>query len=292
MRLLEVTKERLATLNEGGSMSGVGAIHISEIEPTLAYLEKSLGGIDLKNNVLGSVGKKEFSGDIDVAIDIEPEALPELLDKLQINPDILDIAKSSVIMTKVKIQGYDANKTTDRVRTGYVQLDFMPGNPGWMKTYYHSPTDQESQYKGVFRNILLAVVCALYDRKDSVEKTEDGRSMESEQYLFSPTNGLVRVKRTPVPKKNGLGFTKQNKNVIINGPWLTPEEIVKVLNLGEREAINSYESLKSAVEQNYPAELSSKILDSFAKNKQIVDIGVPSDLQVDEGILAIMSKLK
>ena len=82
MRLFEVTKERLETLNESGSMSGVGAIHIDEIEPTLDYLEKSLG-MELKNNVLGSVGKKEFSGDIDVAIDVEPDAMPELLDKLK-----------------------------------------------------------------------------------------------------------------------------------------------------------------------------------------------------------------
>jgi len=44
-------------LFEGGAMPGVGPIHIDEIEPTLDALEKSLG-IDLKNNVLGSVGKK------------------------------------------------------------------------------------------------------------------------------------------------------------------------------------------------------------------------------------------
>ena len=50
-------------------MPGVGAIHIDEIEPTLDALEKKLG-IDLKNNVLGSVGKREFSGDIDVALEI------------------------------------------------------------------------------------------------------------------------------------------------------------------------------------------------------------------------------
>jgi hypothetical protein len=36
-------------LHEGGAMSGVGAIHIDEIEPTLDKLEQILG-IDLKNN--------------------------------------------------------------------------------------------------------------------------------------------------------------------------------------------------------------------------------------------------
>ena len=37
-------------LFEGGSMPGVGPIHINEIEPTLDALEKVLG-IDLKGNV-------------------------------------------------------------------------------------------------------------------------------------------------------------------------------------------------------------------------------------------------
>ncbi len=290
MRLFEVTKERLETLNESGSMSGVGAIHIDEIEPTLDYLEKSLG-MELKNNVLGSVGKKEFSGDIDVAIDVEPDAMPELLDKLKTNPDIIDIAKSSVIMTKVKIANYDPNKKSDRARTGFVQLDFMPGNPGWMKTYYHSPGEGESQYKGVYRNIMLATVAALYNRKDSEEQTEDGRSLESEQFLFSPTKGLVRVKRTPVPKKNGDGYTKQNNNVIIDGPWLTPEEIVKVLGLDNKADLNSFESLKNAIEKNYPAELVNKILDSIRDNKQIQDMGIPSELEMSEDILMYMRKL-
>jgi hypothetical protein len=292
MRLLEVTQQRLETLNESGSMSGVGAIHISEINPTLVGLEKSLG-LDLINNALGSVGKKEFSGDIDVAVDMEPGALPELLDKLKTNPDIVDIARGpNVIMTKIKIVNYDASKVTDRARTGYVQLDFMPGNPGWMKTYYHSPAEGESKYKGVYRNIMLAVMCALYNRKDSEEKTEDGRSLEWEQFLFSPTKGLVRVKRSPVPKKNGMGYTKQNQSTVIDGPWTTPEEIVKVLGLGSKEDLNSYESLKAAIETNYAPDVANKMLTSLAKNKQVQDIGVPDDLNVAEGIIEYMRKLK
>ena len=115
-------------LTEGGSMPGVGPIHIDEIEPTLDALEKSLG-IDLKNNVLGSVGKKEFSGDIDVAIQVDPDKIPELVKKIEASPLVKDIAKSSVIMTSVDIVNYDASKQTAKPRTGKVQVDFMPGDP-------------------------------------------------------------------------------------------------------------------------------------------------------------------
>ena len=41
--------------------------------------------------------------------------------------------------------------------------------------------------------------------KDSTDTIDDGRPTESERWMWSPTDGLVRIKRTPVPKKNGEG---------------------------------------------------------------------------------------
>jgi len=264
-------------LAEGGAMPGVGPIHISEINPTLDQLEKTLG-IDLKNNVLGSVGKKEFSGDIDVAIQVDPADIPELVKKIEASPLVLDIAKSSVIMTKVKIVGYDETKQATKPRTGFVQVDFMPGDPGWMKTYYHSPSEKESKYKGVFRNIMIATIAAVLDRNDSEEKIDDGRSVESERWMWSPADGLVRIRRTPVPKANGEGYTKKNKNEIISKPIKTAPEIAKALKLNGPEDLNSYESLKAAMEKNYPPEMVQQILNSFADNGQVKDIGVPDDI--------------
>lgn len=264
-------------LKEGGSMPGVGPIHIDEIEPTLDALEKVLG-IDLKNNVLGSVGKKEFSGDIDVAIQLKAEEIPDFVERLKKTPEVMDMAKSSVIMTKVKIANYDQSKQTSKPRTGYVQVDFMPGDPGWMKTYYHSPSDKESQYKGVFRNIMIATICALYQRDASEEKIDDGRPVEVERWIWSPADGLVRIKRTPTPKKNGDGYTKKNTDQQIQTPIRTAPEIAKALGLDSPKDLNSYESLRDAVKKNYPKELSDKILDSFANNRQVQDIGVPADI--------------
>jgi len=269
-------------LKEGGAMPGVGAIHIDEIEPTLDALESKLG-IDLKNNTLGSVGKREFSGDIDVALQIDPEDIPDFVEKLKSIPGIDEVAKSSVIMTKVPIQNYDANKQPEgRERTGFVQVDFMPGDPGWLKTYYHSPKESESKYKGVLRNILVSSIALHYEREDSEETIEDGRPLETERWLFSPTEGLVRVKRTPVPKKSGEGYTKKNKNEIIGEPKKTADEIADALGLDSARDLNSYESLKAAIEKNYPQDLVAKILDDFKNNSQVQDVGVPDDLKNEQ----------
>ena len=270
-------------LFEGGSMPGVGPIHIDEINPTLDTLEKHLG-IDLKNNVLGSVGKKEFSGDIDVAIQVDADKIPELVKKIEACPLIMDIAKSSVIMTKVKIEGFDQSKQTTKPRTGYVQVDFMPGDPEWMKTYYHSPSDKESKYKGVFRNLMIATIAAIRDSRASGETIDDGRSAEVERWIWSPTEGLVRIKRVPAQRKDGKGYTKKNIDTPIQKPIKNPDQIAKALGLDGAKDLNSFESLLAAIEKNLPADEVEKIKTSFAKNGTVKDIGVPSELTQTESL--------
>lgn len=274
---------RESVLVESGSLPGVGAIHISEIEPTLTALEKKLG-IDLKNNVLGSVGKNEFSGDIDVALQIDPKDAAEFLDKLKSTAGVSDVTKTSVIMSKVKIENYDNSKETNRPRTGYVQVDFMPGDPGWMKTFYHAPSEKESKYKGVFRNIIISTIAAFYDKKQSEETIDDGRPVEVERWLWSPTEGLVRVKRTPVPNKAGTGYTKKNQNEIIDGPYKTADEIADKLGLDTPQDLNSFETVLAAIEKNYPGDVVDKIKNSFADNSIVKDIGVPDELIKTESL--------
>ena len=264
-------------INEGGAMPGVGAIHIDEINPTLTALETSIG-VDLMNNVLGSVGKRQFSGDIDVALQIQPEELPAFIEELKKNPLVLDIAKSSVIMTKVKIMDFDESKSDGRPRTGFVQVDFMPGDPGWMKTYYHSPSETESKYKGVYRNIMIATLAAVHNRDQSDAKLDDGRAMEERRFMWSPTEGLLRVQRTPVPKKNGDGYTKKNKNETIDGPWKQPDEIAAQLGLDSGKDLNSFESLLTAVKKNWTKEKLQYVIDGFKQNNVVQDIGVPEEL--------------
>lgn len=274
----------MTTLLEGGAMAGVGAIHADEIGPTLDSLEKILG-IDLKNNTLGSVGKKEFSGDIDIALEIAPEDIPAFVEKLKNIPEVLDIAKSSVIMTKVKIADYDPNKKVEgKPRTGYVQVDFMPGDPGWLKTFYHAPHEKDSKYKGVYRNILMSSIAAHLDRKESEQKISDGRAMQAERYMWSPTDGLIKVLRTPEPNKKGDGYTKKNSNKIIDGPYKNPDEIAKVLQLDSADDLYSYETLRKAMDKNYSSELVNAMLKDFAENSVIRDIGVPTDIKLSESV--------
>jgi hypothetical protein len=160
----------------------------------------------------------------------------------------------------------------------------MPGEPGWLKTYYHAPQEKDSKYKGVYRNLLLASIVARVNRKDSEQKISDGRPVQSERYMWSPTDGLVKVLRTPEPNKKGDGYTKKNNNKIIDGPYKDPNEIAKVLNLGTADSLYSYETLRKAMDENYPSELVKLMLKDFSENPTVRDIGIPTDIKLSESV--------
>ena len=278
MKIFEVI--RPAQINESGAMPGVGAIHISEINPTLVQLEKHLG-VDLRNNTLGSVGKKQFSGDIDVAMHIPDEDIPEFIKKVQASP-IVDIAQKGplVVISKVQIQNYNPELETDKERTGFVQVDFMiDKDPTWLKTFYHAPSDTESKYKGAHRNIVIGALSRFVDPVISKEKLPDGRPMAIERYMYSSKKGLVRIRRTPVPKKSGEGYTKAHRDELIGGPWKTGDEVAKMLKLGTNKDLNSFETVFTAIEKNHGKGIAAKVAVLLTKDKSIEKLGLPTEVE-------------
>jgi len=277
---VELAPIKLNKLGESGAMEGVGAIHISEIQPTLARLEQDLG-VDLQNNALGSVGKKEWSGDIDVAMTLADADIPEFIARVAAS-DIVDEAKKGplVVISRVEIQGYNPELETDKPRTGFVQVDFMiDEDPAWLKTFYHSPSDKESKYKGAHRNIVVGALSQYVDRKESAEKTPDGRPMTVERYMFSSKKGLVRIRRSPKPKANGQGYTKAFTNEIIGGPWKTNEEIAKIMKLDSVENLNSFETVWAMIEKNHGSKVAAAVARDLANDKSIQGFGIPDEIK-------------
>jgi hypothetical protein len=116
--------------------------------PTVQWLEQ-LTGLNLVDNMLGSTGRKETSGDLDLGIDetkITKDVLIQQLLKRGVKAE--DIKKSGdSVHLKTPILGDAAN--------GYVQTDFMFGDPEFQKFALNTG---ESDYKGVHRAILLASI--------------------------------------------------------------------------------------------------------------------------------------
>lgn len=146
-------------LNEGGNVFKdakgqplTGRINRVDVAPTVNFLER-ITGLDLLNNMLGSTGRKETSGDLDLAIDaslVSKDALTNVLLKYcEANnfpkPCIKKSGNSVHLLTP--INGDPKN--------GYVQTDFMFLNDMAYSKWMLGAMPEASQYKGVDRAVLL-----------------------------------------------------------------------------------------------------------------------------------------
>jgi hypothetical protein len=142
-------------LNEGGNVfktaegqPATTRISRENVVPTVQWLEQ-LTGLNLVDNMLGSTGRKETSGDLDLGIDetkITKDVLIQQLLKRGVKAE--DIKKSGdSVHLKTPILGDKSN--------GYVQTDFMFGDPEFQKFALNVG---ESDFKGVHRALLLASI--------------------------------------------------------------------------------------------------------------------------------------
>ena len=124
-----------------------------DVATTVRWLE-SITGLNLIDNMLGTTGRAETSGDLDLAVDANLITKDQLAAKLETwarshGEDPKNwVKKGGEVHLRTPING--------RPENGYVQTDFMffP-NLDWGKFYY-SGGGEGSAYKGMVRNVLLS----------------------------------------------------------------------------------------------------------------------------------------
>lgn len=239
----------------GSAVPGCGTIHISEIEPTLTQLSHELNfPFNLNDYTLGSTGKREYSGDIDLVID--PKLLncgiPEFRKKLEELFGREYVARNgNMLHIKYPIVKYKEELEYVNQRTGFVQIDFNFGDVEWEKIYHFSP-GSESRYKGAHRNLMLSAICAAVNTIDSREVDTYNRPIEQIRMKFGP-HGLFKVRRTSQKDDRTGVWMKKQHDEILAGPYKDVRNIVKILFSanGKETDIRSLESIMGAVKRNY-----------------------------------------
>lgn len=244
----------------GTAISGCGTIHGSEIKDTLTKLSNDLEfPFDLNDYTLGSTGKREYSGDIDLVIDDAwwdhgisafRQNLEEVFGKDSVarNGDMLHL--------KYPIVEYKEVLQEAQPRTGFVQIDFIFGNKEWKQFYYYS--DPESAYKGAHRNLMIAAICSVLNIYPDTELNdtytiiwEGDRPAAITRWKWG-SNGFTKVNRHSVKDKHGHWKHKQ-EDTVLAGPYTDPRVISKILFpiAQDVSVFNSVETLMSAIKENY-----------------------------------------
>lgn len=244
---------RSIVLEGGNAFSDVGTIHISEIEPTLTWMEKEFGLSNLADRVLGSVGKVEYSGDIDVALDTKNTDPTEFSTMLRTKLGDQSVTGTAGNITiRAPIANYDKTKDGRQPRTGFVQVDFLPGDPAWLKTFFHSPGDA-SKFKGIHRNMAMTAVANLLGAKSTKEQDDFDRPVSTVRWQWGLKNGLVKVRKSSRKNKNTGKWVKKQDTEILGEPVTDPKKIAHVLFKGKAgpEAIDSMETIIDAVKKSH-----------------------------------------
>tara|TARA_B100000424_G_C22933200_1_gene496419 strand:+ start:784 stop:1500 length:717 start_codon:yes stop_codon:yes gene_type:complete len=167
-------------LKEGGNIfPDTQRINQADVDPTLKWLENVVL-LPLIDSKLGSTGLKSTSGDLDIAVNQEEITKQQLVDRLTkwcmnngLDPKEW-ISKTGIsVHFKTPIRG--------NVENGFVQTDLMFGNPEWMKWSLRGSNDQ-SQFKGVHRHLLMASIAKAKGMKWSANK---GLLQRSDNKLIS-----------------------------------------------------------------------------------------------------------
>jgi len=185
--------------------SATRRISREEVYPTVQWLEK-ISGLELTDNMLGSTGREKTSGDLDIAVDqeiVSARDFKQALDTWVLNRGETDLRgnvhkSGDMVHLKTPIAG-DPNK-------GYVQTDFMFGNPIWLKFAFAGGIPG-SPWRGKHRNQLVS----------SIAKARNP------DWKWSAKNGLRS--RT---NNEHIALTPQEITDAILGPGYKPSNMMSV----------------------------------------------------------------
>lgn len=236
-------------INEGGgAILNSRPLTWEEAQSTYKWIQRKVipkFGIDIKDvDVIGSYGKKiegETHGDLDIAVSAEA-----IQNKNGLNPgDLLnfinDVLSRMGFETKVMLgfkqvsAGIPIPETSD-----IVQVDFMLSpDLNWSRFIYNSPNfrENESKYKGIYRNALLMAIIT-ETSKNILKQTPEGDVEELESNVIRYPEGIYKSRRSWKGKKGLIETPKLLKNFdelittnpqevvdLIAGPGYTPESI-------------------------------------------------------------------
>lgn len=226
MKKLDLLFEEILTkiLKEGGhAFDNVGPISKDNINTTLNKLQEMIFEPlhitpDMWTAEIGSVGKKDQSGDIDIAMDFNKM---KLLFDVKSDNDVKDILtnqlkKYGIESRRVSVNMHISFPIYGETQDGeFVQIDFFPSNDlEFTKQEKFSPHAKDTKYKGVHRRLAIgslikSVSLAIADDAVDDEKNEyiapDGRKYPGVRFKFITLtdDGFFQVTKSFKGKRPG-----------------------------------------------------------------------------------------
>ncbi len=246
----------------GGAVGDVDRINQENVEATLKEIStKIIGPLKITSKdigILGSTGKRKpggSSGDIDIAIDANKvlranaiQVADELFDFIagkakKVSNTVVSNKGTGVISLQFPISNTDGKQKNKKV-----QLDLMiVDNLELAKFNFWSPHEEQSKWKGIYRNIILSSMASVMNF-EVLEKGYDENDVEVptlfRRNFIDLKRGLIRGLQTRIGKSGKL-FAKGRKQTLETEVLENqPEGIIKAI-LGPTFTVDDAESFES-----------------------------------------------
>lgn len=237
------------------------------------------------SNLMGSAGKQADSGDLDFAMNDRParfhgEASLPVFKLKDVAARAREVLPAGHVQTKTLKGGQfqTAFPVAGDPSKGYVQVDFVAGNPEWLKFSHFSPGKDNSPYKGVMLSTMLGVLAKM--RKDFELLDEQGERVARVGLRFDLEKGLYR--QWKLRKREGHGMSvvtaDEFETAVATSPRFVrlshvtePTEVLRLL-FGQPvtpSEVNTFEKLVAKVRSALPdrfEEARERFLEAFTRS--------------------------
>jgi len=264
MNLDALIEQTVSKVLEGGAAMQGDRIPQARVKPAIdAFTKEVLKGLRYKSvKPIGSTGKKESSGDLDLGLDTDlsledvTKAIEEKGFKVKMNKGLGEV---SVLFP---FEGLNT------------QVDLMIGPENWTQTQYYGPGDKESKYKGIHvRGLVNAIMQVVL-----------GKSVSPARGLFSKTDPEKKYSQDWTPAITALNQKSREPW----GPADLQQPFEKMWEKANRsfspaelaEIRSYYTSFMKSTKQTMPSELGEASHMAYDKVQQV---GHSKGAQVGQG---------
>lgn len=260
------------------------------IAPTLEYVVQTLrvDGFTLeyaRDNLMGSAGKQASSGDLDFALNTkEPrfhgEPTLPLFDLRALAARAREVLPEGHVQTRHVPGGQlqTAWHIAGDPSLGQVQVDFIAGDPQWLKFSHWSPGKDVSPWKGVLNSTMLGVLAKV--NKDFELHDAQGERTARIGWHFDLERGLHRKWKMRLREGHGItevdpGYFETHveiaPHVAKHGYITDPDSVLGILfrTPTRHSDVDTFEKIVERVKLCYPeeySEIAERFLESFLRS--------------------------
>lgn len=223
---------------EGGAAMKASRINVENIKSTFdRYVKQVIKKIDpqAQYKTIGSLGKKDSSGDIDVALDtkLSLDEVSTKLKELGIDHKVSKGLKQ--IYTEFPIFNKDGSETGNMV-----QVDLMFGDTDFMSSTYWAPGESQSKFTGSDLSVFFAGVTRFTrvekikdpENKKRYEELKNIHPIKSIAYVYDINKGIFLKVRWNEEAQRGKykGQMREKSERLPNAEAKSISEILNIWN--------------------------------------------------------------